>query len=441
VAENNAVSIVHSNVPAVVAPGELSVEQVLAQVEKIQILMQKAMHKDEHYGVIPGTPKPTLLKAGAEKLCLMFRLDPEYEITERQEGEHLTILSRCTLYHITTGARMGSGMGSCSTRESKYAYRKSGRACPSCGVEGSIQRSKFGNKGWYCYLKLGGCDAKFEPNDPKITEQKTDRVANPDLADQYNTILKMANKRSLIAGVLNVTAASDIFTQDLEDLADARKSMGSGAGGDSDGKDGGNPDNQEPKTVTEAQQNMLRAKAADTLGLDEAGLVELAGVEITQIRADAVDALLGKIAEAGARPITPDEGFDLAKEIETKQIEPAKVLQFFNKDDFEKFTFGDYNRAMRMIRARKTQAAPTTTATPPREPGDEPPNGDSSASAPRSVEPVISDKQGKRLYAIAKGDADLLRDVLSRYGYEHSRDIPRSEYDAICKDVEKAVSQ
>ena len=37
-------------------------------------------------------------------------------------------------------------------------------------------------------------------------------------ADLANTILKMACKRAMIAMTLNVTAASDIFTQDIEDL-------------------------------------------------------------------------------------------------------------------------------------------------------------------------------------------------------------------------------
>jgi hypothetical protein len=37
-------------------------------------------------------------------------------------------------------------------------------------------------------------------------------------ADLANTILKMANKRAKMAMVLNVTAASDCFSQDLEDL-------------------------------------------------------------------------------------------------------------------------------------------------------------------------------------------------------------------------------
>src|SRR5579863_2134524 len=202
-------------------PMELSVEQVLAQVEKIQLLMKNGMKDGEHFGKIPGTAKPTLLKAGAEKLCLMFRLDPEYEVTERRDdGDHLTITSRCTLFHIATGARLGSGMGSCSTKESKYAYRKAQRVCPKCGEE-AIRKgaAKYGG-GWFCSEKEGGCKSKFADGDEVIESQDTGRVANPDKADAYNTVLKMANKRSLVAAVLNVTAASDIFTQDLEDVAD-----------------------------------------------------------------------------------------------------------------------------------------------------------------------------------------------------------------------------
>lgn len=205
---------------AVTVLDELSVEQVIGQIQKIQGLMAKGMKAGEHYGVIPGTgSKPSLLKPGAEKLCLMFRLDPEYAVDKHMDGRHLTIDSTCTLYHIGSGARMGSGMGSCSTMESKYAYRKGARSCPACGKEETIIKGKaeYG-AGWLCFARKGGCGAKFKDGDPLIEGQSTDRVANPDVADQYNTILKMANKRSLVAAVLNVTAASDIFTQDLEDI-------------------------------------------------------------------------------------------------------------------------------------------------------------------------------------------------------------------------------
>lgn len=198
---------------------ELSVEDVVAQVEKIQHIMHRAMKAGEHYGVIPGTnSKPSLLKPGAEKLCLTFRLDPQYSSTEQYDGPHLTVKSTCTLYYIPAGLRLGSGEGSCSTKESKYAFRYANRTCPKCGKEAIIQgKAEYGG-GWVCFKKKDGCGTKFKDGDTQIETQVTGRVANDALADQYNTILKMSNKRALVAAVLNVTAASDIFTQDLEDL-------------------------------------------------------------------------------------------------------------------------------------------------------------------------------------------------------------------------------
>ena len=196
---------------------ELGVEDVIAQVQKIQAVMERVMKSGEHYGIIPGTQKPTLLKPGAEKLLLTFRFDPQYESAETYDGKHLTVKSRCTLYHITSGQRLGSGEGSCSTKESKYAYRQGKRLCPKCGKDTIIKSKAEYGGGWLCYGKKGGCGAKWPDGAGDIEGQSVERVANEDLADQYNTVLKMANKRSLVAAVLNVTAASDIFTQDLED--------------------------------------------------------------------------------------------------------------------------------------------------------------------------------------------------------------------------------
>lgn len=199
-------------------PMELSVTELLAQVQKIQQVMRQCMKEGEHYGKIPGTNKPTLLKPGAEKLNLLFRFDPQYESTERYDGDHLTIKSKCTLYHMTTAMRVGSGEGSCSTKETKYAYRNASLSCPECGKEAIIKgKAEYGG-GFICFAKKGGCGAKFP--DEQFDGIEVGKVANDNLADQYNTVLKMANKRSLIAAVLNATAASDIFTQDLEDMAE-----------------------------------------------------------------------------------------------------------------------------------------------------------------------------------------------------------------------------
>lgn len=199
-------------------PMELSVTDLLAQVKKIQDVMKNCMRENEHFGVIPGTNKPTLLKPGAEKLNLVFRFDPQYDSVDRYDGDHLTVKSKCTLFHIPTGMRIGSGEGSCSTKESKYAFRNAQIVCPQCGKETVIKgKEEFGG-GYLCWNKKGGCGAKFQ--DGEFDGQAIGKVANDNLADQYNTVLKMSNKRSLIAAVLNATAASDIFTQDLEDMAD-----------------------------------------------------------------------------------------------------------------------------------------------------------------------------------------------------------------------------
>ena len=53
---------------------------------------------------------------------------------------------------------------------------------------------------------------KFYRNGKSVDQIRTEP------ADLANTILKMACKRAMIAMTLNVTAASDIFTQDIEDI-------------------------------------------------------------------------------------------------------------------------------------------------------------------------------------------------------------------------------
>lgn len=253
---------------------EFSVEEIIAQAQKIEDVMKRAMKEDVHYGTIPGTPKPTLYKAGAEKLLLLFRLDPQYHSTENyEEGGHLIVKSVCTLYHITTGQRFGSGEGSCSTRESKYAWRFSKRACPSCGAE-AIGKSKaeFGG-GWYCNKKAGGCGDGFKPGSEGAkaieAQREVGKIPNPDIADQYNTVLKMANKRALVAAVLNCTAASDVFTQDLEDEDEAgadeakrQEPRGQGSRPQQQQQGGGQQRQQDPDaTITENQLKRFHAIA------------------------------------------------------------------------------------------------------------------------------------------------------------------------------------
>lgn len=198
----------------------IPVDEIVRRVEVVRDVRHRVMKDGQHYGVIPGVNKPSLYKPGAEVLGLTFQLDLQLEATDRWDGEHLECKVKCTVYSANTGVRLGSGIGSCSTRESKYAWRKAERKCPSCGAETIIRGKKDYGGGWLCWGKKGGCGAKFKDGDASIEQQQTGRVPNPDIADQYNTVRKMAAKRARIDAVLSVTGASELFTQDVEDMAD-----------------------------------------------------------------------------------------------------------------------------------------------------------------------------------------------------------------------------
>lgn len=54
---------------------------------------------------------------------------------------------------------------------------------------------------------------------------------------------------------------------------------------------------------------------------------------------------------------------------------------------------------------------------------------------------TISQAQAKRLYAIAKGDGELCKSVMNKYGYGHSDEIKKTDYEKICNEVEASVTQ
>jgi len=192
----------------------------------VREFIRSILREDVDYGKVPGADKPCLLKPGAEKMASLFGLSPTFQDVQVVEdwtgkdhdGEPFFYYRiRCTLY---MGERIIAAVdGSCNSWEQKYRYRKGDRVCPKCG-SATIFRSK--NKPeWYCWTKKGGCGATFRHDDRTITDQEVGQVKNPNVADQVNTILKMAEKRALVAAVLIATNTSDYFTQDVEDYIEA----------------------------------------------------------------------------------------------------------------------------------------------------------------------------------------------------------------------------
>lgn len=193
-----------------------AIEAVLNRAAVVREVMEKVMKQDVHYGTIPGTnDKKVLLKAGAEKLSAVFRLTPTFTIYQTDyQNFHREYRVTCRLSDGT------EGVGTCTTLEEKYRYRKGTRKCPNCGKETIIEgKAEFGG-GWLCWAKKGGCGSKFDKSDAAITGQKTEKVEHSNPADYWNTCLKMSKKRAHVDAIITATATSDLLTQDLEEITD-----------------------------------------------------------------------------------------------------------------------------------------------------------------------------------------------------------------------------
>jgi hypothetical protein len=234
--ENNAIVVATNNsqlaTSADLMPA-MSIEMAITRYNTVVEYTKRVLKKGRDYGTIPGTERKsddgtpsnasdTLLKPGAEKLCTLFGLTPDfvdYRVIEDWDRGLFYYAYKCTLSR--NGHLIASGIGSCNSREKKY--RRSARLCPDCGAA-TIKRSKYPPKndpnakaGWYCHEKAGGCGRQFDADDPAITEQalRDDPSAACDL---INTVQKMAQKRAMVAATLIATNASEFFTQDVEDM-------------------------------------------------------------------------------------------------------------------------------------------------------------------------------------------------------------------------------
>ncbi len=208
----------------VVVKENLTAVDIRKQVNLIQEVMKEVMVEGQHYGKIPGCgDKPTLLKPGAEKLSLTFRLRPiidnAHDISiEKLPDNHLNIQVYCHILN-SQGLELATGIGSCSTMESKYRYRGGEKIGTGLPLPTEYWNLKKAGKVSEAQALIGGNE--FGPGKIngvwQICETGT-KMENPDIADTYNTVLKIAKKRAYIDGILSATAASDFFTQDIEDF-------------------------------------------------------------------------------------------------------------------------------------------------------------------------------------------------------------------------------
>lgn len=202
------------------------VQRVVAMRKAVEDIVTKVLRENEHYGVIPGTqqagkkPKKALLQPGAEVLCQVFRLRPEYTVETREERPDFIMREvRCRLYNSVTGELVGEAIGSANSREEKYLAQTAARICPACGKPTIIKGKDEYGGGWLCFPKKGGCGAKYGDEDKKILDQ-IGQVSGDKVMNLHHTIISIAQKRAYVKAVRNATATSDIFTDEPEDAGD-----------------------------------------------------------------------------------------------------------------------------------------------------------------------------------------------------------------------------
>lgn len=234
-----------------------SAAEMQTHVQRIQQVMQAVMKSDTHYGVIPGTQKPTLYKAGSEVLLTTFRIAVDPVVEDLSDGDHIRFRVIARGVHQTTGTIIGAGIGECSSAEEKYCWRDA--VCPEEWEATDPDRRRIK------YAK--GRDGHYTRSQVRTNS-----------ADLANTILKMAKKRAQIDMTLTALAASDIFTQDLEDLPEGMRHVGD------DDRPRTKPRTTKPAATngngmaTEKQLRLIGARLSSA-GIDQAALLHHFGID------------------------------------------------------------------------------------------------------------------------------------------------------------------
>jgi hypothetical protein len=188
----------YSGLTMVVSPAEAQ-----RRIQELQAFVQAVMVQGQDFGTIPGTDKPTLLQPGAQKLAEVYGFATHFEdvaVTEDWDRGFFFYRKRCVITSRRDGRYIGDGIGSCNSREGRYAYRWVFANEVPPGIDRrTLKSQEFRSR------KTGGAFVKYQ-------------LPNPDIFSIVNTLEKMACKRALVAAIIGVTRSAGIFTQDLEDL-------------------------------------------------------------------------------------------------------------------------------------------------------------------------------------------------------------------------------
>lgn len=167
-----------------------------------------------------------LVHASGEWIESVYRLG-EYD-KPQEMGSAITYARRYALTSMLGIAAEDDDDGQRAQQgTSKVARGKANKACPACGVEGSIIKGKeeFGG-GWVCWKKQGGCGRNFAVTDPHFaTEQPKeenafDREEEPSEPKRMNPprSFDVQSRRSLGDELLRLTGDKEAAAKLLSEI-------------------------------------------------------------------------------------------------------------------------------------------------------------------------------------------------------------------------------
>ena len=214
---NGAIVRAESSAPALLRPVAQPAQVIEAHKEACAIIEQ-ALEKDRDYGVIPGTGnKPTLLKPGAERLLGAFGLYVDTEVSEQECDHDRENEFRFKKWTTQKDNKPSKPDAEILKEKGLGRWRKG-----DGGWEWQTCIEEIGkSQGLYRYVVKATIRSRqteqiLGTGIGSCSTMESKYLRSP--RDFENTVLKMAKKRALIDATLNTLGLSDRFTQDVEDL-------------------------------------------------------------------------------------------------------------------------------------------------------------------------------------------------------------------------------
>lgn len=259
-----------------------SPDQIAQAHQEVSALIVKSLKEGQDYGQIPGAgDKKVLLKAGAERLAIAFGCRVEYEIVE-EEIDHDRRVAFTLAKWIDTDRRPSKEEAERIKAQGLGRWRKGFGGKWTWQEKTEERGESFGLYRYVIRCRLVRHDGLVVGDAiGACSSLETKYIRQP--RDSENTIVKMAQKRALVAVTLNAFGLSDRFTQDLEEMADVidvEVAEGKAAAAKA----------LEPQRAPEAPRPVEPPRAWDAEIVDEEALVEAlvhapAGDDVNAFRA------------------------------------------------------------------------------------------------------------------------------------------------------------